>query len=73
MCLGKVPVARGTASDYKRQFVPCHTRAGMTPGSQEIHNAVMFVLGDYPPAWAAAQNISTALYFSRVEAESLNK
>lgn len=45
----------------------------MTPGSQEIHNAVMFVLGDYPPAWAAAQNISTALYFSRVEAESLNK
>lgn len=45
----------------------------MTPGSQAIHNAVMVVLGDYPPAQAAAQIIYTVFHFSCVRTERLNK
>lgn len=45
----------------------------MTPGSQEIQYAVMFVLGDYPAVQAAAQIICTAFHFSLVETERLIK
>jgi len=73
MCFGKLPAAAGTVRDYKRQFVPCCTRAGMTPGSQAVHNAVIFMLRDYPPAQDAAQIIYTIFQFSCVRTERLNE